>query len=286
MSYFDRWYIDKATQISRLPSQGTDKVQLLGQSLTVNAENIPLLTVKRTPWRLAIKEMLWFVSPSYNYTDLTSAGVHWWQPWVDDWQTKQYKAHELKVDSQLVAAHLPYKRHYKAFGRISARLQLGDYDSTRLFCSLWPSDDELPQVILPPCALSYQLLHCDGVLSIEVYQRSADLMCGVPTNVCQYAFLLQLYAGLAGLQPGTVRFTYGSLHVYESHMAQPEFAQLLQRTASSEQPKVFGIAKVVSSVRTNRSADVADAEYLSADYSPQSLLRFDVAKVHTVKYIT
>ena len=48
---------------------------------------------------------------------------------------------------------------------------------------------ELPKMALAPCHTLFQFYVADGRLSLQVYQRSADLFLGVPFNIASYALL-------------------------------------------------------------------------------------------------
>lgn len=92
--------------------------------------------------------------------------------------------------------------------------------SRRMVVSAWaPGNAQTSK--LPPC-------HClfvfnvqndpDGTkrLCLHLTQRSCDTALGVPYNLAGYAFLLQLFAHLSGLQPGIFGHTLVDAHIYTS----------------------------------------------------------------------
>jgi thymidylate synthase len=228
MSNFTDWYIDKLNEINEYGLLRSDKLSLVQQSFStdLSVEGLPLLHLKPTPWRLAVREMLWFLSGSTDYSDLHNSGCTWWRPWAQQLTDQDLFAKTIR-SLPVTAKQIPYLHHAPAFRRISDALRAKQFDSTRLYCNLWPSDEDLAEAILPPCALSYQVTVSSGKLNLSVYQRSADLVCGVPANVLQYAFLLTLYADIAGLSPGKLLFNFGDLHAYEQHVLQTEWLELL-----------------------------------------------------------
>lgn len=59
-----------------------------------------------------------------------------------------------------------------------------------------------------------------GKLSLQLYQRSADLFLGVPFNIASYALLLMMVAKVCGLEPGEFIHTFGDAHIYLNHFEQ------------------------------------------------------------------
>src|SRR5690606_10770817 len=61
---------------------------------------------------------------------------------------------------------------------------------------------EVGDMALPPCHLLYQYHVADGRLSCLLYQRSVDVMLGLPFNLVGATALLLMLAQQADLQPG------------------------------------------------------------------------------------
>ena len=92
-------------------------------------------------------------------------------------------------------------------------------DSRRIIVSAWNVAD-LKRMNLPPCHALFQFYVVDGKLSLQLYQRSADIFLGVPFNIASYALLLMMVAQVTGLEAGEFIHTLGDAHIYTNHFEQ------------------------------------------------------------------
>ena len=92
-------------------------------------------------------------------------------------------------------------------------------DSRRIIVSAWNVAD-LDNMNLPPCHAFFQFYVANGRLSLQMYQRSADIFLGVPFNIASYALLLQMMAQVTGLKAGDFVHTLGDAHIYTNHLEQ------------------------------------------------------------------
>ena len=107
-------------------------------------------------------------------------------------------------------------------------------NSRRLIVSAWnpadlPDETISPQanvaagrMALAPCHAFFQFYVCDGRLSCQLYQRSADVFLGVPFNIASYALLTLMIAQVCGLEPGEFIHTLGDVHLYSNHLEQAD----------------------------------------------------------------
>lgn len=92
-------------------------------------------------------------------------------------------------------------------------------DSRRLIVSAW-NVAEIPNMALAPCHAMFQFYVADGKLSLQLYQRSADVFLGVPFNIASYALLQMMVAQVCGLELGDFVHTFGDVHIYNNHFDQ------------------------------------------------------------------
>ncbi len=195
---------------------GTGTISVFGHQMRFNLEDgFPCLTTKKLHLKSIIHELLWFLQGSTNIKYLQDNGVRIWNEWADEngelgpvyghqWRSwPDYNGGTIDQISQLVEQikHTP--------------------DSRRLLVSAW-NVAEVNQMALPPCHTLFQFYVADGRLSLQLYQRSADIFLGVPFNIASYALLLQMMAQVTGLRAGDFVHTFGDAHIYLNHLEQVE----------------------------------------------------------------
>ncbi|MCH1503014.1 MAG: thymidylate synthase [Verrucomicrobiaceae bacterium] len=188
-------------------------------------EGFPVLTTKKLHLRSIIHELLWFLKGDPNIAYLKEYKVRIWDEWAD-------------ADGNLGPVYGKQWRSWEGAGgkTIDQIAQVVDSlknapHSRRHIVSAWNVAD-IDEMALPPCHLLFQFYVCDGELSCQLYQRSADLFLGVPFNIASYALLTLMMAQVAGLKPGDFVHTFGDLHLYKNHIDQAKL-QLSRKLRAS-----------------------------------------------------
>ena len=140
-------------------------------------------------------------------------------------------------------------------------------DSRRIIVSSWNVAD-LPNMNLPPCHAFFQFYVADGKLSLQLYQRSADIFLGVPFNIASYALLLLMMAQVTGLKPGDFVHTLGDAHIYTNHLEQVKL-QL------SREPRALPNMKINPDVKDIFSFKFENFELVN--YDPHPHIKGEVA---------
>ena len=193
---------------------GTGTRSVFGHQMRFNmAEGFPLLTTKKLHLKSIIYELLWFLRGDTNVRYLQEHGVSIWDEWAD-------------ASGELGPVYGHQWRSWPDYNggsidQISNLVQQirTNPDSRRLLASAW-NVAEVDQMALPPCHCLFQFYVADGKLSLQLYQRSADVFLGVPFNIASYALLLQMMAQVTGLQCGDFVHTLGDAHIYLNHLEQ------------------------------------------------------------------
>ncbi len=200
--------------ISKSDRTGTGTTSIFGYQMRFNLEDgFPLLTTKKLHLKSIIHELLWFLNGDTNVKYLQDNGVRIWNEWADEngdlghiygYQWRSWPDYNGGHIDQIKEAVETIKHNP---------------DSRRIIVSAWNVAD-LPSMHLPPCHAFFQFYVADGRLSLQLYQRSADIFLGVPFNIASYALLLQMMAQVTGLKAGDFVHTLGDAHIYNNHMEQ------------------------------------------------------------------
>ena len=193
---------------------GTGTYSVFGYQMRFDlADGFPLVTTKKCHLRSIIHELLWFLQGDTNIKYLKENGVRIWNEWADE-------NGELGpvYGVQWRSWPTPDGQHIDQIQQALDTLK-NNPDSRRNLVSAW-NVAELDQMALMPCHLLFQLYVADGTLSMQVYQRSADMFLGVPFNIASYAALTHMFAQQAGLKVGELIWTGGDCHIYNDHVEQ------------------------------------------------------------------
>lgn len=242
---------------------------IFGHKLTHNLQDgFPLLTTKKVFFRGVVEELAWFLRGSTNVDELKQKNVHIWD--------KNAREHD-PINQRDVGAMYGFNwRHFgasyvdcdtdytgKGIDQIASVIHdLRDTPTSRRHVvSAWnPS----APAALPPCHVMYQFFVEDEKLSVQMYQRSADLFLGVPFNIASTALLTHLVANECDLDVGTMHIVFGDAHIYDSHEA--AVAEQLGR-----------IPKRLPTISVAREKDelwnVQADEIVILDYCPESSIK-------------
>lgn len=193
---------------------GTGTRSVFGHQMRFNLEEgFPLLTTKKLHLKSIIYELLWFLQGDTNARYLQDHGVRIWNEWADangdlgpiygkQWRSwPDYNGGSIDQISEVI------------------KTIKNNPDSRRIIVNAW-NVAQIDEMALPPCHCFFQFYVADGRLSLQLYQRSADIFLGVPFNISSYALLLMMAAQVTGLKVGDFVHTLGDAHIYNNHFEQ------------------------------------------------------------------
>lgn len=241
---------------------GTGTRSVFGYQLRCNlADGFPLLTTKKVHLKSIIYELLWFLRGDTNVRWLQEHGVRIWNEWADE-------------NGDLGPV---YGSQWRAWpdgngGTIDQIAQVIDQikhtpDSRRIMVSAW-NVAEVPTMKLPPCHSLFQFYVADGKLSLQLYQRSADLFLGVPFNIASYALLLMMVAHVTDLEPGEFVHTFGDAHIYRNH-----FDQIREQLSREPRP----LPRMVLNPEVKSIDDYKYEDFTLEGYDPWPAIKGEVS---------
>jgi len=306
MAHYEQQYLDLMRRIWREGDERVDRTgvgtrSILGATMRFDLadDHVPLLTTKRVYWKVAAREMLWFLSGDTNIRALVAQGVHIWTDWPLDayrratGETIDRDAFEARIvaDEAFAAqwgnlgpvygaqwTNWPhyeqvegdlYRRAPRGHNQIAQLVEAirTNPGSRRLLFTGW-NVDELAGMALPPCHMTYQFHVADGRLSGMLFQRSCDLGLGFAFNVFGLALLTRMFAQQCDLEPGEIVWSGGDVHLYLNH------AELVEAQMAREPG---GAPRLRINRRPPSMFDYRIEDFEVVDYAPQGHLAAPVA---------
>ena len=241
-------------------------------------EGFPLLTTKKVHFHSVLGELLWFISGETNIRPLVVQNIRIWNEWpyVKYTKSPDYQGEDMasfiekiKTDEAFALKHGDlgpvYGHQWRNFNGVDQLLQIEreiktNPHSRRLLISAW-NPPAIKDMLLPPCHLLMQFYVSadESTLSLQLYQRSADIFLGVPFNIASYSLLLHMMAHATGKIAGDFVMTIGDAHIYTDHFDQ--VSEQLTR-APLPLPKLV-IKRKVDSIVDIRYEDIELVDYVS-----------------------
>jgi len=236
---------------------GDASYSLFGRQIRFDlSKGFPLLTTKKVYWKGVLHELYWFLSGQSNIKYLVDNNVHIW----DDYPFKIYLERSQKSEDRRkkkewtkeefigkIASDVQFAKKWgnlpKIYGEMWRRWSTSttrtidqvawmiqeikdDPNAHNLIVNSWNPEYLYTMALkknasrFPICHNMYQVNVNNGKLSLQLYQRSADVFLGVPFNIASYALLTLIFAQITGYKPGEFVHTFGDVHIYENHREQ------------------------------------------------------------------
>ncbi|MCJ7467375.1 MAG: thymidylate synthase [Maribacter sp.] len=251
---------------------GTGTLSVFGYQMRFDlAEGFPMITTKKLHLKSIVYELLWFLKGDTNIGYLKENGVRIWNEWADE-----------NGDLGPVYGHQWRNWNDDGIDQIKQVIHSlkTNPNSRRMLVTAW-NPSVLPdtsntfaenvadgKAALPPCHAFFQFYVADGKLSLQLYQRSADIFLGVPFNIASYALFTMMVAQVCDYEVGEFIHTFGDAHIYNNHMEQVELQ--LSRT-----PKP--LPKMLLNPEVKDIFDFTFEDFTLVDYHPYPHIKGVVA---------
>jgi thymidylate synthase len=201
-------------------------------------ERFPLVTIKKTLWKHAFVEMLWFLRGEPNIKFLHEHNCKIWDEWADkdgnlgpvygvQWRrwkgpmTTTKNIHDIKPGQPFHTFNqgnsFAYEPEIDQIKNLINTIKVSPKGRRHIVTAWNPGFIDV--MGLPPCHRDFQCyVSNDGHLDLMMSQRSWDTVLGAPFNIAQYALLTHLLAQCTGLTPRYLMINYGDAHIYLNHV--------------------------------------------------------------------
>ena len=202
-------------------------------------KGFPLLTTKKVFMRGIFEELSFFLKGQTDSKILEAKGVNIWKPNT----TKEFLSKTgLAYDEGIMGPMYGWQwKHFgavyedhedKGFNQLQYVMDLLEKDphSRRILLTTY-NPAQAKQGVLYPCHSIVIQFYCRKVgensygVSMNMYQRSVDLACGLPFNIASNALLLSLVCNTLNIKsekylyyPDTLNLILGDIHIYEQHI--------------------------------------------------------------------
>lgn len=226
---------------------GTGTLSVFGyQSRYDLREGFPLVTTKKVYFRGILHELLWFLKGDTNIKYLVDRNVKIWNEWPYETYkaSDEYQGETLDEFVEKIKESDEFSEKWGELGPVYGKQwirwegqngekinqiqnvldQIKESPSSRrhIVCGWNVADIQTliagKKSAPPLCHTLFQFYVSDGMIDMQLYQRSADIALGVPFNIASYSILLMMVAKECDLTPRYFVHTFGDAHIYLNHV--------------------------------------------------------------------
>ncbi len=218
--------------VDREDRTGTGTRAIFGVQTRFNmADGFPAITTKKLAFKAVKSELLWFLEGSSDDNRLKELNGSEKTIWTANAEADYWKPHAAFPGDLGKVYGVQWRSWKNADGNtvdqianvINKIKNSNESFKRRLIVTAWHpgeldyDEQQPPQAALSPCHILFQFFVADGKLSLQMYQRSADMFLGVPFNIASYSLLLHMIAQVTGLKAGEFVHVIGDAHIYHNH---------------------------------------------------------------------
>jgi len=225
--------------VDRGDRTGTGTRSLFGQQLKYNPSlGFPVDTLRKHYPRIAVHELIWFLSGADNTRYLNDNGIKIWDLWTikDDPEKKLGPVYGAQWRNWIGPDGVGIDQVAQVVDQIknnpnSRRIIINGWNVGYLPDESLSHEDNIRagKMVLPPCHTMYQFYVAKGKLSLQLYSRSSDLITAGNYNALTSILLLELLAHHCDLEVGEFIHTFGDVHIYHNFINDKITGELLKR---------------------------------------------------------
>ncbi|RKZ85097.1 MAG: thymidylate synthase [Gammaproteobacteria bacterium] len=232
-------------------------------------EGFPLITTKKINFKHVITELLWILRGDTDTDFLHKHNCKIWDDWSDEngelgpIYGKQWRRWD---DTYMIDEYYGQEGSIDQISNLVDSLKSDPNSRRHLVTAYNPA--EIPEKAPIACHTMFQLYARNGKLSLKLYQRSADLMVGVPYNIASYSLLLLMLAQVTGLEAHEFIHTFGDVHIYNNHVE----GAVKQLSREPKDPPTVTLNEAVTDIFKFKHSDITLSRY-----NPHRFIKFPIA---------
>lgn len=217
---------------------GKNVYAVINYDITIDAssDECPVLTTRKTPFKLAVAELLGYIQGRTDAGEFKDLGAPSWHYNANENQNWLHNPNRAGYDDMglvygAVARNWPIMRLKDIEDKTSLEYTGKTKDLIQtVFDKIMDRNDDRELIwtyynpgmfelgCLRPCLHTFQFSILDDTLYLNAFQRSCDVPLGGSANMIQLYVLLRLMAQITGLKPGKVYWKIVNAHIYEDQM--------------------------------------------------------------------
>lgn len=232
-------------------TRNSETKSLFGLTLNVPVQNnlFPLLQGRKIYYKGVFGELAAMLRKPKHIDDFRKWGCNFWDLWA-------------KEDGSIVLDYGNAWHDGDQITKLKNALANNPTDR-RMIISGW-RPERLDDLDLPCCHLLYQFyVRENKYLDMIWYQRSVDMMVGLPSNITFAAAWLIALANNFSYEPGNITMMLGNCHIYDKHYKESNI--YLDRVYSSNNV-------------------IPEVKYVYTGYKGKDFCEFEPNDIHIINY--
>jgi thymidylate synthase len=179
---------------------------------------LPLVTTRKSPIKLAIAELLGYIRGYDNAADFRDLGAPTWDANANDNEAWLNNPNRKGVDDMGKVYGVIGNNFggINQFRKVAMNLYNGIDDRGEII-TYWKPDD-FDKGCLRPCLHTMNFSLVNDVLNLHAFQRSCDVPLGLVANMQQMYWMLDIMAAVTNNKRGKVYHKIVNAHIYENQV--------------------------------------------------------------------